>query len=317
MNSKPGGKGKAQGEAHVEEGTASSVMSAQADESIDRPAGAAAGTLYVVATPIGNLQDITLRALAVLGSVDLIAAEDTRMTSRLLDRHGIQARLLSLHQHNESRRADEVAMKLGEGLSVAYVTDAGTPALSDPGALLVERVRAAGFPIVPIPGPSAVVAALSVAGFAGTAFRFAGFLPERQAARRKAIKDLADETCTLVFYEAPHRVLDSVCDLAEGLPGQRDIVIARELTKRFESVHRGPLVDAAAWVEADSDRQRGEFVLVVSGAKAAPHGEGDVDAVLKPLLAELPLAQAVKLTCAITGRKRGEVYDRALELKPG
>ncbi|HXC38930.1 MAG TPA: 16S rRNA (cytidine(1402)-2'-O)-methyltransferase [Burkholderiales bacterium] len=315
MSSKPGGRGKAHGEKEA----AGSITSARADESIDqnadRPAGAAAGTLYVVATPIGNLQDISLRALAILSSVDVIAAEDTRNTAVLLDRHGIQAKLLSLHQHNESRRADEVAVKLGEGLSVAYVTDAGTPALSDPGSLLVERVRSAGFTVVPIPGPSAVVAALSVAGFAGTAFRFAGFLPERQAARRKAIKELANETCTLVFYEAPHRVLDAVRDLAEGLPGERDIVIARELTKRFESVHRGPLKEAAAWMEADADRQRGEFVLVVSGASEKAD-QTDLDGVLKPLLAELPLAQAVKLTCAITGRKRGEVYGRALALKP-
>jgi 16S rRNA (cytidine1402-2'-O)-methyltransferase len=277
---------------------------------------AEAGTLYVVATPIGNLQDITLRALSILSSADVVAAEDTRNSARLLERHGIRAKLLSLHEHNEARRTEEIVGRLAERQSVAYVTDAGTPALSDPGALLVERVRAAGFKAVPIPGPSAVITALSVAGLKGTTFRFEGFLPERQAARRKAIKELAAETCTLVYYEAPHRVVEAVRDLSQELGAERELVIARELTKRFESVQRVTLGEAAAWLEADADRQRGEFVLLVSGAPARAGDAADLDGVLKPLLAELPLAQAVKLTCSITGRKRGEVYDRALALKP-
>ena len=275
------------------------------------------GSLYVVATPIGNLQDITLRALAVLTAADVVAAEDTRNTSRLLDRHRIQARTLSLHEHNEARRAEEIVALLADGKAVAYVTDAGTPGLSDPGAILVARVREAGFRVVPIPGASAVVSALSVAGIAGTAFRFAGFLPERSSARRKAIGALATEDCTLVFYEAPHRVVDSVADLAAELGPDRDIVIARELTKLFESVHRCKLGEAVEWLRGHSDRQRGEFVLVVSG-NPAPREAGaaiDADKVLKLLLAELPLAQAVKLACAITGKKRGELYPRALELK--
>jgi 16S rRNA (cytidine1402-2'-O)-methyltransferase len=273
------------------------------------------GRLYVVATPIGHLEDITLRALKVLDTVDVIAAEDTRNTSHLLDRHGIRTRLLSLHEHNESRRASDILALLGEGQSVALVSDAGTPVLSDPGALLVAKVREAGYPVVPIPGPSAAIAALSVAGLSGTAFHFAGFLPERPAARRKAIAALAGETALLVFYEAPHRVLSSVEDLSAGLPG-RDIVIARELTKVFESVHRFPLADAATWLAADPNRVRGEFVLLVSGAAAdesAPDREA-LDRVLAPLLAELPLAQSVKLACAITGLRRSEVYARALEL---
>jgi 16S rRNA (cytidine1402-2'-O)-methyltransferase len=277
------------------------------------------GSLYVVATPIGNLQDISLRALAVLAAADIVAAEDTRNTSRLLDRHRIQARTLSLHEHNEARRADEIVGLLGEGKAIAYVTDAGTPGLSDPGAILVARVREAGFRVVPIPGASAAVSALSVAGLVGTAFRFAGFLPERGSARRKAIAALALEDCTLVFYEAPHRVVDSVADLASELGPERDIVIARELTKLFESVHRCKLGEAVEWLRGDSDRQRGEFVLVVSG-NPAPREAGagiDADKVLKLLLAELPLAQAVKLACAITGKKRGELYPRALELKDG
>ena len=273
------------------------------------------GRLYVVATPIGHLEDITLRALKVLDTVDVIAAEDTRNTTHLLDRHGIRTRLLSLHEHNESRRAEDIVRLLGEGQSVALVSDAGTPVLSDPGAVLVAKVREAGHPVVPVPGPSAAIAALSVAGLSGTAFHFSGFLPERPAARRKAIAALAGETALLVFYEAPHRVIASVEDLAAGLPG-RDIVIARELTKVFESVHRCPLAEAAAWLAADPNRVRGEFVLLVSGAQAdasAPDREA-LDRVLGPLLAELPLAQSVKLACAITGLRRSEVYARALEL---
>ena len=256
-----------------------------------------------------------MRALKVLDKADVIAAEDTRNTAHLLDRHGIRTRMLSMHEHNESRRAADILRLLGEGQSVALVSDAGTPVLSDPGALLVSEVRRAGYPVVPVPGPSAAIAALSVAGLAGTAFHFAGFLPERPAARRKAIAALASEMALLVFYEAPHRVLAAVEDLAAGLPG-RDIVIARELTKVFESVHRCPLAEAAAWLAADPNRVRGEFVLLVSRAEpdaSAPDRDA-LDCVLGPLLAELPLAQSVKLACSITGLRRSEVYARALEL---
>jgi len=274
----------------------------------------------VVATPIGNLEDITLRALKVLGAVDVIAAEDTRNTARLLDRHGIRTRMLSLHEHNEARRAEEILRLLEEGKQVALVSDAGTPVLSDPGAILVARLRAAGHPVIPIPGPSAAMAALSVAGLSGTAFHFAGFLPERSAARRTAIAALAAEEALLVFYESPHRVQACVEDLAAVLGADgaapRDIVIARELTKLFESVHRRPLAEAADWLAADPNRVRGEFVLLVTGAPAAraPSSGADLDRVLKALLAELPLAQSVKLACGITGLRRGEVYPRALEL---
>jgi len=275
-------------------------------------------TLYVVATPIGNLADITLRALSVLKGVSVIAAEDTRTTARLLDRHGIHTRMVSLHEHNESHRADAIVQRLAQGESVALVSDAGTPVLSDPGAILVERVRSAGFRVIPIPGASALIAALSVAGLAGTAFQFAGFLPDRPTARRKFIASLADLACILVFYEAPHRVVACVRDLARELGGERDIVIARELTKLFESVHRCRLEEAAAWLEEDTDRQRGEFVLLISGV--APQSGRDeehaarADKVLRVLLAELPLAQSVKMACAITGLRRGDLYVRALEL---
>ncbi len=277
----------------------------------------------MVATPIGNLEDITLRALKVLGAVDVIAAEDTRNTARLLDRHGIRTRMLSLHEHNEARRAEEILRLLEEGKQVALVSDAGTPVLSDPGAILVARLRAAGHPVIPIPGPSAAMAALSVAGLSGTAFHFSGFLPERAAARRTAIAALAAEEALLVFYESPHRVQACVEDLAAVLGAEvgegaapREIVIARELTKLFESVHRCPLAEAAAWLAEDPNRVRGEFVLLVTGAPAAkaPSSGADLDRVLKALLAELPLAQSVKLACGITGLRRGEVYARALEL---
>ena len=278
----------------------------------------AGARLYVVATPIGNLEDITLRALKLLAAVDVIAAEDTRNSARLLDRHGIRTRMLSLHEHNEARRAEDILRLLAEGKQVALISDAGTPVLSDPGAILVARVREAGYRVIPVPGPSAAMAALSVAGLAGTAFHFAGFLPERASARRTAIAALADLQTLLVFYESPHRVQACVEDLAAVLGGEegaRDIVIARELTKLFESVHRCALADAPAWLAADPNRVRGEFVLLVTGASAKKGvSAAALDGVLNPLLAALPLAQSVKLACAITGLRRGEVYERALEL---
>jgi 16S rRNA (cytidine1402-2'-O)-methyltransferase len=287
----------------------------QADTTGPRDRGRpGAGALYVVATPIGNLEDFSLRAIATLRAVALIAAEDTRMSARLLDRHGITTRMLSLHEHNERRRAGEILSRLEQGEDVALISDAGTPAVSDPGALLVAEVHAAGYRVIPVPGASALIAALSVSGFPGP-FHFTGFLPERDAARRKVIASLARLDCTLAFYEAPHRVVECVADLAAGLPGEREIVIARELTKLFETVHRGPLAQAQSWLEADADRRRGEFVLLVStGGTAAAGLSVDSDAVLKALLAELPLAQSVKLACTITGLRRGELYPRALEL---
>lgn len=303
---------------HDEPGSTASGESEHAPGGGEVAVSVAGARLYVVATPIGNLEDITLRALKLLAAVDVIAAEDTRNSARLLDRHGIRTRMLSLHEHNESRRAGEILRLLAEGKQVALVSDAGTPVLSDPGAILVARVREAGYPVVPVPGPSAAMAALSVAGLAGTAFHFAGFLPERASARRAAIAALADEQALLVFYESPHRVQACVEDLAAVLGGEggaRDIVIARELTKLFESVHRCALADAPAWLAADPNHVRGEFVLLVTGApekKGVPAAA--LDGVLKPLLAELPLAQSVKLACAITGLRRGEVYDRALQL---
>ena len=270
-------------------------------------------TLYVVATPIGNLDDITLRALKVLAAADVIAAEDTRATAILLTRHGIGKRPVALHRHNEARMAGQVLQWLREGRSVALVSDAGTPGLSDPGALVVAKVLAAGMRIVPLPGANAAVAAFSASGLPDGRFLFYGFLPARASARRAAIGSLAELTYALVFYEAPHRILDSVDDLAAALPGERTIVIARELTKVFESIASMPLHGAQAWMRAEANRQRGEFVLIVSGA---PERDGKAltgwETTLGRLLGELPLAQAVRLTCALTGARRKAVYEHAL-----
>ena len=274
-------------------------------------------TLYVVATPIGNLRDLTLRALDVLGQVDVIAAEDTRVSAGLLAHYGLHARLVSLHEHNEHKRAAAIIESLSSGKRVALITDAGTPAISDPGAALVRAVSAAGFAIVPIPGPSAVTAALSAAGIATPQWLFLGFLPAAAGARRAAIERVRNLPYALVFYEAPHRVAATVAALAAVLDPQREIVIARELTKRFETLHRCALADASAWLAADADRIRGEFVLIVAAPDddAAADDAGEHDALLKPLLAELPLAQAVRIAVAQSGAARNRLYQRALALQ--
>jgi len=276
--------------------------------------------LYVVATPLGNLRDVTLRALDVLAGVDLIAAEDTRVTHALLARHRITTRTLSLHEHNERARAGRIIDLLTAGRSVALVTDAGTPALSDPGALLVDAVLAAGHRVVPVPGPSAVAAALSVSGLTAPQWLFCGFLPAKAAARRRVLAGLCAYPFALVFYEAPHRIVATVAALAETLGPNRRLVIARELTKRFESIHRCGLGEAAAWLAADPDRVRGEFVVIVDAppASAARSSEDNAnDAVLEALLAELPLAKAVRVAVAVTGAPRNVLYRRALALRSG
>ena len=276
--------------------------------------------LYVVATPVGNLRDVTLRALDVLAGVDLIAAEDTRVTHALLARHRITTRTMSLHEHNERARAGRIIELLAAGRSVALVTDAGTPALSDPGALLVDAVLAAGHRVVPIPGPTAVAAALSVSGVTAPEWLFCGFPPAKSAARRRVLSRLSAYPFALVFYEAPHRIVATVAAFAETLGPTRRLVIARELTKRFESIHRCELGEAAAWLAADPDRVRGEFVLIVDAppAPAALSDEDNAnDALLEALLAELPLAKAVRLAVAVTGAPRNVLYRRALALRSG
>ena len=273
-------------------------------------------TLYVVATPLGNLRDISLRALDVLAGVDVIAAEDTRVTAKLLARHGIASRLLSLHEHNERRRAADIVALLRDGKSVAMVSDAGTPGVSDPGAALVRAVTDAGFAVVPVPGASAVIAALSSSGLAAPRWLFCGFLPAGSGARRKELERLRDYPCALVFYEAPHRIAATLDALVAVFGAERELVIARELTKHFESIHRARLGEAPAWLAADPDRARGEFVLIVDAPVAARESDDAAahDRTLAVLLSELPLAQAVRIAVALTGASRKRLYARALAL---
>ncbi len=276
-----------------------------------------AGKLYVVATPIGNLGDISARALAVLAQSDLVAAEDTRTTGHLLAHHGIGAKLIALHEHNERERAGELVARMLAGKSIALVSDAGTPGISDPGALLVARAMEAGITVCPIPGANAAIAALSAAGLAAPHFLFYGFLPVKPAGRRAALDALRGLPYALVFYEAPHRVTECVADLAATLGGMREIVIARELTKLFEAIHRCRLDEAGAWLAADANRQRGEFVLIVSGVPEQER-EGlpaEAERVLRLLLAELPLKQSAALAATITGARKNELYARALALR--
>ena len=274
-------------------------------------------TLYVVATPIGNLRDITLRALDVLAKVDCIVAEDTRNSANLLKHHGIVAKLLSLHQHNERARAQELIHQLAAGASLALISDAGTPGISDPGAVLVNEVRQAGFAVVPIPGASALAASLSASGMQALPFSFHGFLPAKSAARKTYLERLASQRGTLIFYEAPHRVAECIDDLAAVFGVEREVVIARELTKLFETIHACKLGEASSWIEADANRVKGEFVLLVAGASPeVDRDEEDLQRVLKLLLAEaLPLKQAAKLGAAILGVGKNLAYEQALAIK--
>jgi 16S rRNA (cytidine1402-2'-O)-methyltransferase len=284
-------------------------------------ARAEAGTLYVVATPLGNLRDITLRALDILASADVIAAEDTRVTTTLLRHFGIATRPLSLHEHNEARRVARVLAELRTARSVALVTDAGTPAISDPGARLARAVRAAGFRVVPVPGANAAIAAICAAGLEAQRFLFLGFLPTRGGDRRALLAAVAPLPCALAIYEAPHRVRATVAALAEVLGGERELVVARELTKKFETITRMPLGEAPAWFAADANRERGEFVLLVDVAESPAVQAGT--AVLAPeaerwlaaLLDELPPARAARVVAAVSGQSRDLVYARALALK--
>ncbi len=274
--------------------------------------------LYVVATPVGNLRDITLRALDVLAAADLVAAEDTRRTQQLLSHYAIRARLIALHEHNERQAAGNIIELLTDGKSVAYVTDAGTPAISDPGAHLVTRVREAGLPVIPIPGPSALTAALSVAGLSAPQFLFCGFLPSKAGARRAALSDLSACPHALVFFEAPHRLHQTLRDMTQAFGPDRMVVIAREITKVFESFQHCKLVQAQALATEDANRMRGEFVLIVDGNVAVgPAEPAAAQRTLEILLRELPLKQAVHLTAAITDTKKNVLYERALELKRG
>lgn len=273
-------------------------------------------TLYVVATPIGNAADISLRALHVLSIANAIACEDTRNTAQLLSRYGLSKELIAAHEHNEREAADKLLSRLQAGQRIALVSDAGTPAVSDPGARIVDAVCSAGFRVMPLPGASAAVAALSAGGLINDQFHFIGFLPTKAKQREAALSGLRSSTATLVFYEAPHRIVETVTALAAVFESARQLVIARELTKLFEEIHRCCLGDAPAWLAADTNRHKGEFVLLLEGAKQAVSGDdAEADRILAILLAECPVKQAASLTAQITGQKKNTLYERALRMK--
>jgi 16S rRNA (cytidine1402-2'-O)-methyltransferase len=277
-----------------------------------------AGVLYVVATPLGNLGDVSPRAAEVLGSVDVVAAEDTRVSGHLLSHLGLSAgQLLSLHEHNEEARVPTLVRRLLDGASVALVSDAGTPLISDPGFRLVAAAREAGVRVSPVPGPSALIAALSVAGLPTDRFVFEGFLPARAAARRSRLQALVDERRTLVFYESSHRVEACLDDMAEVFGKERRAVIARELTKRFEQIADGGLAELGVWLAADANRRRGEFVLVVAGddQPVVAADTTSTDKVLGVLAEVLPTRQAADLAARITGAPRQALYREAQRLK--
>ena len=274
------------------------------------------GTLYVVATPIGNLADASPRSIETLRSADVIACEDTRTTRTLLAHYGIAARTVALHEHNERDAARKLIAALRDGKNVALVSDAGTPALADPGAWLVAEAHRAGIAVSPLPGPSAAAAAFSASGFAASRFLFAGFLPAQPAARRKALKAL-DLPWPLVLYEAPHRMRETLEDLLECFGPEREIAVARELSKKFEEVARMPLGDAPAWLRARAHRDQGEFVLVLAAGEQRGARHVDAERVLEVLLAALTPSEAAKLAARITGLPKSELYRRALHRSRG
>ncbi len=279
-------------------------------------ANSGAGRLYVVATPIGNLGDLSPRAGEVLRSCRVIAAEDTRHSGVLLRHFGIATPLLSLHEHNERQRAAELVARLTAGESVALISDAGTPAISDPGFDLVVAAAAAGVEVVAIPGPSALLAALSIAGLPTDRFCFEGFLPARASARRKHLDTLSMESRTIVLYESPHRIVEALDDCRAAFGGERRATLARELTKLHETVYRGTLAEIAERGRSDPDLSRGEIVLVIAGAAPRESNQGgELDRVLTVLLAELPLKQAARLAASLVGARDNETYKRALTLK--
>lgn len=284
----------------------------------DQQAQISASTLYIVPTPIGNLADITQRALTVLQQVDLIAAEDTRHTGLLLQHFAINARLFALHDHNEQQKAEQLLARLQQGMSIALVSDAGTPLINDPGYHLVRRCREAGVRVVPLPGPCAAITALSAAGLPSDRFCYEGFLPAKTKARKDTLRDLQEETRTLIFYESTHRLLDSLQDMVEVWGTERYVVLARELTKTWESLYGAPVGALLAWVQEDENRRKGEMVLIVEGHQ--PDDDALPAAVLRTLQllrAELPLKKAAALAAEIHGVKKNALYRYGLEQENG
>lgn len=277
-----------------------------------------ASTLYVVPTPIGNLGDITQRALAVLQGVDLVAAEDTRHTGLLLQHFAINARLFALHDHNEQQKAELLLAKLQEGQSIALVSDAGTPLINDPGYHLVRRCREAGIRVVPLPGACAAIAALSAAGLASDRFCYEGFLPAKTKARKDTLQALIEEPRTLIFYESTHRLIDSLTDMVAVLGADRYVVLARELTKTWESIQGAPVAELLAWVLEDENRRKGEMVLIVEGHKATEEAlPAEALRTLALLQKELPLKKAAALAAEIHNVKKNSLYRYALEQQEG
>jgi len=273
-------------------------------------------TLYIVATPIGNLGDISQRAIDILTQVDVIACEDTRHTGKLLSAFSIKNKTMSLHDHNERQRQDQVASMLQEGKTIALVSDAGTPLISDPGFHLVRHCRSLGLQVSPIPGACAAISALSVAGLPTDRFTFEGFLPSKSGARQATLTALADESRTMVFYDAPRRAIDTVQDIVATLGGERYIVIARELTKTFETIHSDTAVNLLAWLEQDANQLKGEMVLIIEGYKATENEiSAEVINTLKLLLAEMKPKKACAIAAEIYGVKKNALYEVALGLK--
>jgi len=279
------------------------------------PDDKAATGLYVVATPIGNLSDLSARAIEVLTHVDVVAAEDTRVARVLLEHVGARPRLMSTHAHNEAVSAQSIVARLRAGERIALTCDAGTPGISDPGARVVAAVHAAGLPVIPIPGPSAVTALLSAAGLGDGRFRFEGFLPARAKARQQRLQELAASDIVVVIYESPHRIEETAADLAAAVEPQRAVVIGRELTKRFEQVHRCTACELPGWLQNDPNRRRGEFVLAIDAAAPQPSEAVPVDLLLRTLCAELPVRQAARLTARITGLRANDLYRQALAMR--
>jgi len=276
--------------------------------------------LYVVATPIGNLGDITLRAIDVLKGVDLIAAEDTRHTQKLLVHLGIKGKLISIHEHNEREKAQSIIEKIQLGKSIALVSDAGTPLISDPGFHLVKIARQSEVKVVPVPGVSALITALSVSGMASDRFVFEGFLPAKNVAKKKALIDLETETRTLIFYESPHRILATLEQISEVFGADRLVVLARELTKNFETILSLPVSELLNQVKNDPYQQKGEFVLLVKGQNADEKKfssalNADVQSCLESLMEELPIKKAVSMTAKLTGLPKKELYQMALKVQ--
>lgn len=279
----------------------------------------ASGVLYIVATPIGHLDDFSPRAQRILQQVDLIAAEDTRHSSRLLSHFGITTPMVSYHEHNESQRTEQLLAKLQQGQSIALISDAGTPLISDPGFVVVRNARKAGFQVSPIPGPSAIMSALSVAGLPTDRFWFEGFLPAKTSQRKQRINELAQLQATWVVYESTHRIIDCLEDMQQVLQNETQVVIARELTKRFETVLSGSASELLERLQDEPIQQKGEFVVLVEGKVESAHTENEIPAdvlhILQTLQTELPVKQAASLTAKISGLKKNLLYKVALSNK--